>query len=94
MLFVLASITSNIVGSIFLLTGIAKVIEPWKFAQHITKLNLVNPKLIIPVALTFTAIESALGVDLILGVFLNLIIYALPITLTSYRGKGMCQFPS
>ena len=31
MLFVLASITSNIVGSIFLLTGIAKVIEPWKF---------------------------------------------------------------
>ena len=21
-------------------------------------------------------------------------IYALPITLTSYRGKGMCQFPS
>mgnify|MGYP001066076163 CR=1 FL=1 len=74
MLFVLASITSNIVGSIFLLTGIAKVIEPWKFAQHITKLNLVNPKLIIPVALTFTAIESALGVALILGVFLNLII--------------------
>ena len=24
----------------------------------------------------------------------NFLIYALPITLTSYRGKGMCQFPS
>ncbi len=74
MLFILASTASNIVGSIFLLTGIAKVIEPWKFTQHITKLNLVNSQLIIPVSLTFSAIESALGIALILGVFLNLII--------------------
>ncbi len=74
MLFILASIASNIVGSIFLFTGLAKIIEPWKFAQHLTKLKLVIPKLIIPVALTFTAIESALGIALILGVFPTLII--------------------
>ena len=68
MLFTLASTTSIIVGSIFLLTGIAKIIEPWKFTQHIAKLNLINPQLIIPISLTFTAIESASGVALIFKV--------------------------
>ncbi len=74
MLFTLASTASNIVGSIFLLTGIAKVIEPWKFIQHIAKLNLVNPQLNTPIALTFTAIESALGVALILGIVPTVVI--------------------
>jgi len=74
MLFSLSFATSTLVGSIFLFTGIAKIIEPWKFAQHITKLDLVKPQLITPFTLTFTAIESALGVALILGVLPTLII--------------------
>ncbi|MGD1703255.1 TlpA family protein disulfide reductase [Dapis sp. BLCC M229] len=89
MLFILASTASNIVGSIFLLTGIAKVIEPWKFTQHIAKLNLVNPQLITPVAVTFTAIESALGVALILGVFPTLII---PVSILLLFGLSMLTY--
>ncbi len=88
-LFILASIGSNTVGIIFLLTGIFKVIEPWKFAQYIAQLNLVIPKLIIPVVLIFTAIESALGVALILGVFLKLII---PTTILLLFGLSMLTY--
>ncbi|NER02170.1 MAG: hypothetical protein F6K17_05755 [Okeania sp. SIO3C4] len=73
MLFTLASTSSIIVGSIFLFTGIAKIIEPWKFIQHITKLDLINHQLIIPISLTFTAIESALGTALIFRVLPTLI---------------------
>jgi Methylamine utilisation protein MauE len=62
-------IPSILVGFILLLTGVAKVIEPWKFFQHIAKLKLLqNFQSIRPAALTFTAIECALGVALILGV--------------------------
>lgn len=57
-----------LVGTIFLLTGIAKVLEPWKFTQHLEKLGLLKPELILPSALSFTAIECALGIALILGV--------------------------
>ncbi|NEQ40150.1 MAG: hypothetical protein F6K40_29475 [Okeania sp. SIO3I5] len=87
--FILASTALNIVGSIFLLTGIAKVIEPWKFTQHITKLNLVSPKLTIPVALTFTAIESALGIALILGVFPTVI---MPVSILLLFGLSMLTY--
>ncbi len=89
MLFTLASTASTIVGSIFIFTGLAKVIEPWKFTQHIAKLNLVNSQLIIPVALTFTAIESALGVALILGVFPSLII---PVSILLLFGLSMLTY--
>ncbi|MEB3342787.1 MauE/DoxX family redox-associated membrane protein [Okeania sp.] len=88
-LFILTSTTSNIVGIIFLLTGIAKVIEPWKFTQYITKLNLINSQLIIPFALTFTAIESALGVGLILGVFPTLI---MPISILLLFGLSILTY--
>ena len=59
--------TSILVGIIFVITGIAKVIEPWKFIEHITKLQLLQRQSTILAALTFTAIECALGVALILG---------------------------
>ena len=65
---------SILVGIIFLFTSIAKVIEPWKFIEHIAKLKLLHPQLIIFVALTFTAIESALGIALILGVLPSVMI--------------------
>jgi len=87
--FILASTALNIVGSIFLLTGLAKVIEPWKFTQHLTKLNLVIPQLIIPVALTFTAIESALGIALILGVFPTVI---MPVSVLLLFGLSMLTY--
>jgi len=63
-----------IIGCIFLLTGIAKVLEPWKFIQHISQLRLFKVQLITPVSLTFTAIEVALGVALIMNVAPFLII--------------------
>ncbi len=66
--------TSILVGIIFVITGVAKIIEPWKFIDHIAKLNVLPPQLIRWVALTFTAIETALGVALILGVFPSVII--------------------
>ena len=66
--------TSVLVGIIFFLTGFAKVIEPWKFISHIAKLKLLQPQSIGVAALTFTAIESALGVALILGVLPSVMI--------------------
>lgn len=57
-----------LVGTIFLLAGIAKILEPWKFAQHLEKFGLLKPELILPTTLSFTAIECALGVGLILGI--------------------------
>ena len=66
--------TSVLVGIVFLLTGIAKVIEPWKFIDHLAKLKLLPPQSIQFVGLIFTAFESALGVALILGVFPSVII--------------------
>ena len=69
--------TSLLVGIIFVFTGIAKVIEPWKFLQHISKLKLLqSSSSLLFAAFTFTAIESALGVALILGVFPSIIIPA------------------
>ncbi len=57
-----------IIGSIFLLTGIAKVLEPWKFIQHISQLRLIDFQLITPVSLAFIAIEVALGIALIMNI--------------------------
>ncbi|MEM1172931.1 MAG: MauE/DoxX family redox-associated membrane protein [Cyanobacteria bacterium P01_H01_bin.35] len=66
----LASTTSLlIVGIVFLLTGIAKIIEPWKFLRHIAQLGLLKPVFIVPTSITFIAIESALGIALIFRVF-------------------------
>lgn len=63
-------IPSILIGIIFVLTGVAKVIEPWKFFQHISKLRLLpNFQSIRLAALIFTALECALGLALILGVF-------------------------
>lgn len=89
MLFTLASTASTIVGSIFLITGIAKVIEPWKFARHITKLDLVNSQLIVPVALTFTAIESALGIALILKILPTLV---MPVSILLLFGLSILTY--
>lgn len=57
-----------LVGIIFLLTGIAKILEPWKFARHLEKLGLLKAELILSATNGFTAIECALGVGLILGI--------------------------
>ena len=61
MLLNLASTTSFLVGIVFLFTGIAKVIEPWKFIGHIAQLGLLKRTLTAPTSITFIAIESALG---------------------------------
>ncbi len=66
--------TSVLVGIIFILTGIAKIIEPWKFIDHLAKLKLLQPQSIQFVGLIFTAVESALGVALIFRVFPSVII--------------------
>lgn len=61
----IASVSSFIVGLVFLLTGIAKVISPWKFTQHITQLKLLSGLWNYRAALLFIGIECALGVALI-----------------------------
>jgi len=61
-------IPTLIVGLVFLLTGFAKVIEPWIFTQHIFKLGLLPPPWVMTASYLFTAIECALGVALIFAV--------------------------
>ncbi|CDM94551.1 MULTISPECIES: MauE/DoxX family redox-associated membrane protein [Limnospira] len=55
------------VGSVFLLTAIAKISEPWKFAQHIAQLRLFTSGLIEPITITFIAVEATIGTALIFG---------------------------
>lgn len=62
---ILATVGRILVGSVFFLTGLAKAIEPWKFAQHIAQLRILNSRFIQPVTLTFTALECAVGTALI-----------------------------
>lgn len=57
-----------IIGSIFLLTGIAKILEPWKFIQHISKLRILSFQVITPVSIIFIASEVALGIGLIMNI--------------------------
>lgn len=66
----------ELVGLVFLLTGIAKVIEPWKFTKHIFQLQLLPLSWIIPAAILFSAIECALGVALIFNVVSSITITA------------------
>ncbi|NES21827.1 MAG: hypothetical protein F6K41_23605 [Symploca sp. SIO3E6] len=63
-----AYLCSLAVGLMFLITGILKVIEPWKFFQHLAKLRLIPPKLLTTSVYTFNGFECALGVALIAGV--------------------------
>ncbi|MEH1815622.1 MAG: MauE/DoxX family redox-associated membrane protein [Nostoc sp.] len=63
-----------LVGSIFVITGIAKVLEPWKFITHIASLDLVKLQWIKSVSLIFIALETALGIALILQVLPDLTI--------------------
>ncbi|MGB3204655.1 MAG: MauE/DoxX family redox-associated membrane protein [Crinalium sp.] len=66
----IVNLSSVLVGIVFVLTGVAKVIEPWKFFEHIATLRLLHEfQSIRLTTLTFTGIECALGVALILGVF-------------------------
>jgi uncharacterized membrane protein YphA (DoxX/SURF4 family) len=65
----LANICLFLVGSVFLLTGIAKVVEPWKFFIHIRSYGLLPPRWVRPVSLAFIALETALGIALIFPVF-------------------------
>lgn len=65
---ILAIISSLIVGLVFLITGIAKVIKPWKFIDHITEIQLLPDKWNSRAALIFIAFQCALGVALIFEV--------------------------
>jgi len=89
MLNYLAFTTSFIVGIVFLLTGIAKVIEPWKFIRHIAQLGLLKPVFIVPTSITFIAIESALGIALIFRVFPKVII---PLSLLLLIGLSILTY--
>jgi uncharacterized membrane protein YphA (DoxX/SURF4 family) len=84
------NISVLVVGLVFLITGVAKVIEPWKFFEHISNLQLLQEfQSIRLAALSFTAIECALGVALILGVFTSItipvsILFLLGLTVLTY----------
>jgi hypothetical protein len=70
----LANFCLFIVGGVFFLTGIAKVLEPWKFLRHIAHLRLISSRWIVPISLGFIAFETALGVAIILQVFPHVMI--------------------
>lgn len=74
------------VGTVFLLTAIAKIIEPWKFAKHIAQLRLFNSRLIQPITIIFIAIEAAIGIALILQATPSIIIPVSIIILTGLSG--------
>jgi len=57
------------VGAIFLITGIAKAINSKQFIQHIFRYRLLPRQTVIPVAISFIALECALGAAIIFHIF-------------------------
>lgn len=80
----IATFCSLIVGLIFLLTGIAKIIAPWKFIQHIARLQLLPGIWSYRAALLFIGIECALGVALIFAVLPSLTLPASILLLSGF----------
>ena len=62
-------ISTLVVGSVFLVTGIVKALAPQTFIIHITKLQLFSQKVNLAVAIAFTILECVLGIALILQLF-------------------------
>lgn len=60
---------SLVVGGIFLIAGIVKALSPESFFDHLHKLRLLPQKLIVPIAISVTAVEIALGLALMLRLF-------------------------
>ncbi|MGK7958535.1 MAG: 2OG-Fe(II) oxygenase [Crocosphaera sp.] len=58
-----------IIGLIFLITGIAKALNSQQFILHNYRYNLLPSQLVLPTAIAFIGIESALGLALILYEF-------------------------
>jgi hypothetical protein len=61
-------IASLLIGSIFLVTGLVKLLAPVRFAGNIQLLKLLPTKLTILSAFTFSVIECILGLCLILQI--------------------------
>ncbi|MBP5972050.1 hypothetical protein HW132_04705 [Brasilonema sp. CT11] len=62
-------ISTLVLGSVFLVTGIVKALAPQTFLIHITKLQLFSQKVNLVVAIAFTILECVLGIALILQLF-------------------------
>jgi thioredoxin-related protein len=58
-----------IVGSVLLITGLAKALSSKQFIHHNYRYGLLSPKIIPQVAILFIGLESALGTALILHEF-------------------------
>ncbi|MDZ7970332.1 MAG: hypothetical protein RM368_36295 [Nostoc sp. DedSLP03] len=65
----LSVISSFVVGSVFLVTGVVKALAPTRFIIHISQLQLLPQKANIGAAIAFTILECVLGVALILRLF-------------------------
>jgi thioredoxin-related protein len=65
----LTYISTNIIGSIFLITGIAKALHSKEFIIHNYRYQLFPQQFVPTIALSFIALESALGIALILHCF-------------------------
>lgn len=65
------------VGLVLLLTGVAKIMEPWKFIRHLAQLRLVSTEILLPMAFAFTAVEATLGVALIVGLFCRAVFFTI-----------------
>ena len=62
-------LSSFIVGSVFLVTGVAKALEFIRFRNHIARLQLVsNPRILDTMTIVFCIIECVVGTALILHI--------------------------
>ncbi|MCW5317045.1 hypothetical protein GTQ43_25465 [Nostoc sp. KVJ3] len=60
---------SLLVGGVFLITGLAKVVDPHSFIRHIDQLRTFPEKAVVPAAFIFIALEYLLGNALIFRIF-------------------------
>ncbi|MHC5745470.1 MAG: peroxiredoxin family protein [Nostoc sp.] len=68
-MYLISLISSLVVGSVFLVTGVVKAVAPTRFIIHISQLQLFPQKVNIGAAIAFTILECVIGIALILRLF-------------------------
>lgn len=60
-----------LVGSVLLVTGLVKALDAQQFVRHLSRLRLVPPPTVVPLAVLFLGLECALGAALAVGLGLH-----------------------
>jgi glutaredoxin len=82
----IAILSPLLVGGVFLITGLAKAVDPRLFVAHIGKLEILPLRAVRPASMAFIALECSLGYALILRLFPNWLFPTMLVLLVALSG--------